>query len=362
MDSFGTYTIYLNYIKHNVLTYKKIDPKSKICAVVKANAYGIGVKNVVPAVENYVDYFAVANIIEAREVRALTQKPILILNYVPLDCIAECIKKHFEISVSTLSQAKKLKRKSHDGKINVHLAVDTGMHRLGFDSLTEFERTLQFINGSKNIVLAGIFSHIYNAKSKTETIKQNRIFMQYIDIAKKHFDLSQIIVHMLASEGAVKYPQFRYNMVRLGILLYADFLHNGVFKDAIAITSKIIAIKTVKVGDCVGYNKKFIAKKETNIAIVPVGYADGFFRCFYKRGAFIVNKKLCLVVGNICMDMLALDLGKMKARVGDKVVLLGNNNKATIKVADIASWQQTICYEVLTNIKQNRFKIIKKQA
>ena len=359
MNSFCTYKVLLNNIQKNLKTYKKIDGKSKICAVVKANAYGLGVQNVVPKIESLVDCFAVANFQEAAEVEKLTNKKIIILNFVPKDLIGACAEKSFQISVSNFAQLLWLRKCLKNQKIDVHLAVDTGMHRIGFDNTFEFEKSLKYIKKHKNISIVGIFSHIFNAKCQKDTQKQNAVFQKYLEVLSKHFDTKSITKHLLASEGAVRYPELRYDMVRLGILLYANFDGKN-FCDAVELKTKIIAIKNLEKGDSVGYCKKFVAKKKTKIGVVPIGYADGVLRCTMKKGYVLYNGKFCKIVGNVCMDMFAVDLTDTNAKVGDNITLIGKSKSEQIFLSDVARWQNTICYEILTNIKQNRLNVITK--
>lgn len=360
MNSFGEYTVLQSSVVKNLIEYKKIDSKSKICAVVKANAYGLGVQNVVPKIESMVDCFAVANFDEAVEVSKLTNKKIIILNFVPKDKIFDCAKLGFQISVSSYSQLLLIKKYSKNQKIEIHLAVDTGMHRIGFDNLHEFTNSLKFIKNNKNIAIFGIFSHIFNAKSVKDTKKQNTVFQEYLIALAKYFDATKITKHLLASEGAIKYPMYRYDMVRLGILLYANFDNGNRFCDSIELRSKIIAIKNLKIGDTVNYNKKYVATKNTKVAIIPIGYADGLLRNMTKKGFVLVSDKLCKIVGSVCMDMIAVDISQTNSKIGDTVTIIGKSKTNKISLCDVAKWQNTICYEVLTNIKQKRFNIMTK--
>ena len=358
MNSFSEYTILQKNIVNNLLAYKKVDSKSKICAVVKANAYGLGVQNVVPKIDNLVDCFAVANFQEALQVSKLTSKKIIILNFVPKDKIFECAELGFQISVSSFSQLLQIRKCLKNQKIDIHLAVDTGMNRIGFDNIKEFKKTLKITKNNQKINIVGIFSHIYNSRNKIDTQNQNIIFDKYSHLLAQHFDATKITRHLLASESAVKYPKYRYDMVRLGILLYANYDNGTNFCDAIELKSKIIAIKNLNVGECFGYGKKFVATKKTKLAIIPIGYADGILRNLKKNGYVLCKDKFCKIVGNVCMDMLAVDVTETTAKIGDAVILIGKSKTKQISLCDVAKWQNTICYEVLTNIKQNRLNTI----
>ena len=165
-------------------------------------------------------------------------------------------------------------------------------------------------------------------------------------------------------------------MIRLGIVLYGgleinydpvqygeskgdrEYKTKFMFKPSISIKSKIIAINNVKKGECVGYCKNYIAKKNMVVATIPLGYADGIFRNFSKKGKVLINGKKCKVVGNICMDMFMVDITNIKAKIFDEVILIGKDKLGnTITLNEFASYCDTISYEVLTNIKQMRFNI-----
>ena len=361
MKSFSDYTISLSNIKQNLLAYKKIDSKSKICAVVKANAYGIGLKNVVPTIDKFVDYYAVACFIEAKKLRLLTTKPILILNFTPTKNIAFCQKNNISISVSNLVQVNLIAQNTSSNlpKIKLHLAINSGMNRIGFDNHAEFKQTIKAILSSKNMQIDGIFTHLYNAKNKIDCKQQISIFMQYLAILKKYIDVSKIIKHTSSSLPATNFKNFRFDMVRLGIMLFASIKNNAKIKtlDAINIKSKIINVYKLQPGQSVGYNKGFVAKKPLTIGTVPLGYADGIMRVISKKGYVLCCGRPCKILGNICMDMFMIDLTNTNAKLFDTVTIVGRDKKHTISLNRIAKFCNTIDYEILTNIKQNRFNI-----
>lgn len=343
------------------MEYKKVDNLSKVCAVVKADGYGIGAKNVVHAIDDYVDFYAVACFVEAAKLRKLTKKNILVLNTVRSQTLKFCADSNISISLYSFDQAVEIAKQKKIEKIKVHIAINTGMNRVGFSSVEEFEKTLKYIKSNKSkIVVEGIFTHFYNAASEADTKKQYRIFMQYLNVLAKYYDASKIIKHACASLAAVKYSSFRLDMVRLGILLYGDIDESNILslKPVLKIKSKVVGVTNVKAGQSVGYGKGFVAKNNLIVATVPLGYADGIMRAFAKSGTVCVNGNKCKVAGNICMDMFMIDVTEKGVHVGDTVEIIGKNQTA----GDIASCCNTISYEILTNIKKNRFnvKIIKK--
>ena len=366
MKNFGEYVIKLNTMKSNAKIYKEKIGDKKICAVVKADAYGIGIENVVPQIESFVDAFAVANFDEAKKAQKYSNKQIFILNFVPLQNLGECQNCNFCISVSSFQELKSIvcvlkKNKTSCGmQQKISFAINTGMNRLGFSDVAEFERCLRYAKKNKKYILPiSIFSHIYNSQSKRLSTIQNCIFMQYLKVFKKHFDISKIAIHLLASEASLRYPNFAYDMTRPGILLYCNFDGKSIFEDTIEVHSKIVAINKVMAGKSVGYGQNFIAKKNMVVATIPIGYADGIFRSYSKNGKLLCHGKFCKIVGNICMDMLMIDISNVAdAKLFDKVTLVGKNGKKEISIFQMSRWCGTIPYEILTSLKKTRFDIL----
>lgn len=356
MKSFSDYIVITKNIRHNLFEYKKIDTISKICAVVKADGYGIGSENVVCAIDDDVDFYAVACFGEAERLRKLTQRKILVLNKVKKDMIEQCSKKDISISISSFYELKKIISLNLQRKVKIHLAINTGMNRIGFANLNEFCKAVIYIKQHLDkIDVEGIFTHIYNATNFSDSKTQICIFNQYLNILSQYFELDKIIKHASASLGAVKYPEFRFDMVRLGILLYGDLEenHNLNLKQVLNVKSKIINIARIKKGESVGYGKNYIAKKNMTVATIPLGYADGIFRSISKKGYVKVRNQFCKIVGNICMDMFMIDVTNKNVKLGDIVTVLDDTITANI----LAEYADTISYEILTNIKKNRFNL-----
>ena len=376
MKSFSNYIINSNAIRHNFKQCKKLLTGTKICVVVKANAYGIGANVVVKQLDDLTDYYAVACFLEAERLRELTDKPILTLNFVDISQIDFCVKNYISITIASLFQLQKVIKflnnkneaqkeiiKSYGG-LKIHFAINTGMNRIGFNSINEFYQSVILLKKCSYLQLEGIFTHFYYAESLRDTEQQNRIFMQYLNLLKLHFDMSKIIVHAANSIAALRYKKYNYDMVRLGIVLYGGLKlkaknnYSLNFKDVVSIKSKIIAVRKIKRGDAVGYNKSFVAKKDMTIATIPLGYADGIFREFALKGKVLISGKKCKVVGNICMDMFMVDISNIEAKIFDEVVLIGNDKFGNcITLLEFANFCNTISYEVLTNVKRSRFNV-----
>lgn len=360
MKSFSNYIVNTGAILHNIRAYKKINNSAKICAVVKADGYGLGVKNFVPKIQHKVDFFAVACFVEAIALRKITNKPILILNYVQPENLQVCANKNLSITIFSKTQLKQALKNVKNGILKIHFAINTGMNRIGFCSLQNFKYCFCKAKIAKNIKIEGLFTHFYNSTNKKHTHEQFCIFKHFVAFAKKNSN-QNILVHAAASDASFMYPQFAFDMVRLGICLYGYGETKTKLQLALSIVSKIINITKVKKGQSVGYGKNFVAKRNMLVATVPLGYADGILRSYAKKGCVIVNNKFCKIVGNICMDMFMCDVTKAKAAVGTNVTLLGVSKKGlAISAQDIAKSCNTISYEVLTNIKQNRFNVIVK--
>src|SRR5574344_315223 len=198
--SFNKYVVNLKNIRHNLLEYKKIDKKLKICAVVKANGYGVGAENVVKSIDSLVQFYAVACFYEAIDLRKETLKPILILNTVQKDCIKDCIKNDISVSISNFFDVKNFCKVVDDKPLKIHLAINTGMNRIGFKDIDKFEKTLKYLKKHKGkFFIEGIYTHIYNYTNKYDTNKQIRIFMQFLKVLQKYFDITKIIKHALSS-------------------------------------------------------------------------------------------------------------------------------------------------------------------
>ena len=360
MVNFSDYIINIKNLKHNVEKVRQICCNKKVCAVVKADGYGIGITNFVNQIEDIVDMFAVATFGEALEVRKLTSKPILILNFVPANCLCLCAENNLIVSVYSMEHLKQIKKHTSNRCLKVQIAINSGMNRIGVNNLQELEKMLQYIETNKLIVnINGIFTHFYKAANAAETQKQFQIFMQYVKLLKKRY--KNIIAHCSASVATVKYKKYMLDMVRLGIYMYGAEKCNSVnFKPVVEVKSRVIDIKEIKKGENVGYEKKFIAPKKMTIATIPLGYADGIFRNYAKKGRVLIKGEYCKIVGNICMDMFMVDVSNLDVSVGDNVVLIGSQKSKKIEMTDVAKACGTISYEILTSLNKNRFNVVLK--
>lgn len=348
--------ISLENIKYNFTQIKNYVNKTKIMCVVKANAYGHGIVEVAKTL-NEADYFAVATLNEAILLRLnnITQ-PILLLGFFDINSIDKIIENDITISIYDLETAEKISNicLKLNKTVKIHIKIDTGMSRLGFCSDCDIYNTIQKINSLNSFYIEGIYSHFAVADDdfkEVETLKQANLFA---DIIKKLENLGIFIEfkHISASSGIISYPQFNFNMVRAGIVLYGynpTLQKNIDLKPSMTVFSTIAQIKNIKKDDFISYGHTFCAKNDMKIAIVTIGYADGYFRANSNSAYILVNGKKAPIVGRICMDMCMVDISEISdTKIGDKVVIFGYFNENILLGADkVSDFSNTIPYEIL---------------
>lgn len=318
----------------NVKQVKKNNPNSLICAMVKANAYGVGQKQVVQILNEYVDYFGVACFFEAKNIKRLTNKKILIVGALEKGVIDKC----FSYTCHCLEDVEYLIKK--DIKLNIHLKVNTGMNRFGFKNIKDFNLALQKIKHSK-LNLEGVFTHFATSDGYVE-VQYNK-FKKFLYVLKKQN--LKAIIH--ADNSVVEETRnHNLNMVRIGFNLYN--LNNEKYSSVVEIKSKIVQINYVQKNELVGYNKNFIADRRLKVAIIPIGYADGF-DLRYIGFNLIINSKPCKVL-NICMDCFMLDVSSLKIKKGDSVYILNKQNS----LKRYSLYSKLSEYQVMTNFSKIR--------
>ena len=295
---------------NNIKQVKTNNPNSLICAMVKANAYGVGAKQVVKTICNYVDFFGVACFFEAENLRKLTNKNILIVAPVKENEIKE------EYSYSCGSLEELLNFIKTDKPIKVHLKINSGMNRYGFKDVKKFKFALELLKQSK-LTFEGLFTHFATIDDFVN--KQFKTFKKFVKIAKQS-GFSPI----LHTDNSTVNAKFNHNldMVRIGFNLFNNN-ENG-FLSVVNIKSEVVDIQNVKSGETVGYNNRFCAQKDIRVAIVPVGYADGFDLSCIGFSLFIKNTP-CKVL-NVCMDCFMVDVSNVDVKKGDNVFILNNIN------------------------------------
>ena len=337
----------LNALEEN---FNKI-PKP-VCCVVKADAYGHGAVVISKYLEKFgASYLAVSNIEEAIEIRnGGVKTPIVILGYTPTCCSKELAIYNIEQCVYSLEFAKALNEDAikNNVRIKIHIKIDTGMGRIGFqyhDKHNELEEALESCKLS-NLIPHGIFMHFAKSDEGINDYTKNQY--QCFIKATRYLESNGVKfnVHHCANSGAIlDYQDYHLDMVRAGVILYgvnpSPLEHH--FKYVLTLKSRVSHVKTVFKGDSVSYNGLFVAEKDTRIATIPVGYADGF--CRESTGTYVmINGKKATVIGRVCMDQMMVISDD--AKVGDEVIIYGEG----ITVCDVARYNKTSPYKVLCDI------------
>jgi alanine racemase len=339
----------LNYFR------SKLKPETKVICMVKAFAYGSGAVEVSRTLQHHrCDYLAVAVADEGAELRRQGIRiPIMVMNPevggfgMIIDNNLEPEIYNFRILKAFSSEVEKLGLTDYP----IHIKIDTGMHRLGFEP-EEIKSLIEFIKQNPHIKIRSVFSHLSAAddpKFDTFTKHQVEIFKSCSELITNSFT-HKIFRHILNSSGTERFPEFQFEMVRLGIGHYGiSSIPNMKLKTVCSLKTIIIQKKHIPAGESIGYSRKGISSKERIIGILPIGYADGYDRKLGNGvGEVFVNGSKAKIVGNICMDLCMIDITDIKANEGDVVELFGEN----ISIQEIAHKLNTITYEVLTGISR----------
>ena len=353
--------------------------KNLIC-VIKDNAYGLGIENILPILlENKCDYFAVAYIEEAVKIQKLLENlklknqngkiKVMALNYVKPENVGDAIRNNIELTVFNFSQLldylKILDEFFENMTLKIHIKVNSGMNRLGFDKneileLVKIVKKYNLNNKSKNrLEIISIFSHISDAENQAETEKQVEKYEKILKIFSQN-NVRYKYSHLQASPLLFKYgKKYNYDFARIGMALYGmEPLSTDVgLLDVITVKSKIINIRNVKKNDKVSYGSKGIVKHDSKIGIVAIGYAHGLQKQIENsnKAYILVNGQKAKIIGEICMDMIFVDLTDIEnVEVNDEVVIVGsqknieNGITKRITLRQVAKWAGTIQDDVLT--------------
>ena len=353
--------------------------KNLIC-VIKDNAYGLGIENILPILlENKCDYFAVAYIEEAVKIQKLLENlklknqngkiKVMALNYVKPENVGNAIRNNIELTVFNFSQLidylKILDDFFENMTLKIHIKVNSGMNRLGFDKneileLVKIVKKYNLNNKSKNrLEIISIFSHISDAENQAETEKQVEKYEKILKIFSQN-NVRYKYSHLQASPLLFKYgKKYNYDFARIGMALYGmEPLSTDVgLLDVITVKSKIINIRNVKKNDKVSYGSKGIVKHDSKIGIVAIGYAHGLQKQIENsnKAYILVNGQKAKIIGEICMDMIFVDLTNIEnVKMNDEVVIIGSQKNAEngivekITLRQMARWAKTIQDDVLT--------------
>lgn len=345
----------LNAMVNNLNYFKsKLQPGVKLMVMVKAFAYGSGSEEVANLLQYHqVDYLGVAYTDEGVDLRKNhITLPIMVMNPTE-ESFATLLEHKLEPEIYSIKLLKALVAFLDGRTCRIHLKIDTGMHRLGFDN--DLEQALSLLKANRNIQVVSVFSHLAGSdEAEHDAFSQQQVN----DFTTKYQQLvSELQVkplrHVLNSPGILRFPSYQFDMVRLGIGLYGVNPTEekiGALKPVATLKTVISQIKKIPVGESVGYSRRGKATHNMTLATIAIGYADGFSRAFSRGvGSVLIHGKRAPVVGNVCMDMTMVDITEIPdAQEGDEVIVFGKE----LPIQEVARQINTIAYEILTSTSE----------
>lgn len=360
----------LKALRHNFRQLKKTaGKKTGLLAVIKADAYGHGLVEAAKVLNKEdVVYFGVSSIVEGITLRGLgVRKPILLFGNILKSYIPDLFKYRLTATVSTLSLARAINAYAQKTKkyIPVHIKVDTGMGRLGIWQEEAFE-LIQDISRLPYLHLEGIYTHFSVADTNREFTKQQICRFARLIQALELQGIVFLYIHAANSAGLVDYPGTIFNLARPGLMLYGLYPDERLkkkihLKPVMSIKSKITFLKEILKGRSVSYGRTYIANGKRKIATLPIGYNDGYLRCFSNQAFVLVNGQRCPVAGRVTMDQIMIDVTKAgKVQEGTEVVILGVQQKSVVSADELAEKAGTINYEIVCSLGNRLPRIYKK--
>ncbi len=352
-----TAQVKLEAIQNNYNHIKSLVGDARVMAVVKADAYGHGACEIAQKLEKLgCSDFAVACLSEAQELRIAGIKGnILILGPTDAKLINEVIEGNFIQTIDSLDYAKALAKR---GRVRVHIKVDTGMSRLGIychseSYISPCADEISSIASLENISIEGIFTHFADSDGEGEqfTRWQYKMFTALLsELESRNINVGTR--HCCNSAATIRYPEMHLDMVRAGIILYglmpSENIKDENIRPAMRLSARVCAVHTLKAGDCVSYGCGYRAKCDTRVAVIAIGYADGFSRVYSGKELIRINGKSFATVGRICMDMCMVDIGlDFECSVRDEAVIFESSED----IDKLASALGTINYEILCSLK-----------
>lgn len=346
----------LNALSNNLRVFRKaIDPDAKIIGVVKANAYGHGLVETARAVWTAgADILAVATMDEAAALRvAKIRAPILVLSYIDPSDFRRMI--DFDVTATVYNFQTALKISQEAIKLNkwakVDLKIDTGMNRFGVTP-TEAVDFYQKVFSLEHIKITGIHSHFTDGGNR-EFVKEQLNQMQNVLFSFQRVGIVPPLVHMAATEATLKFPETHFGAIRPGLGLYGYCGFNDPnceLQPVLELKTVIAQIRRVGRGETIGYMREFMAEKPMKIAVLPIGYSDGYPRSLTNKGEVLVSTKRAKVVGRVCMNITMVDVTGISCNEGDEVVLIGSQGSGKVYADEVAAWAGTNPHEILSRL------------
>lgn len=356
-------TVNLDAIYMNVANLKANTKKgTKVIAVIKTDGYGHGAVPVARTIDELVDGYAVATIDEGVNLRKNgIDKPICILGYTHESQFDRVVKYDIRPAVFELESAKKLSEVAvkMGTKAKIHIAIDTGMSRIGFRPDEESVDVIEKINNLEGIELEGIFTHFFASDEcdKNSAYNQYKIFEDMIGkIEKRGINIK--VKHCSNSAAIIDMPDVNMDCVRAGIAMYGMYPSEEVDKSkvklypAMELKSHVVYVKDIEAGTGVSYGATFVADKKMRIATIPVGYGDGYRRSLSGKGSVIIKGKRAPILGRVCMDQFMVDVTDIpEVKAGDIVTLMGTDRDEAISAEELADMaKETFNYELVCDL------------
>lgn len=358
---------------HNFKALKSITKNTKIVAVIKGNAYGHGQNEVAKILEPYADYFQVNSFLELKLLRKISKKKTFVLGYIQKNDLRDAMKLGCILSVFSIEKLKEINSIALNLKIKqeIHASIDAYLGREGFlkEELNQF---FEEVKKYKNIKLTGMYAHFANIEDTnnfTHAKKQINKYAEAIKLAEK-FDFKNLQTHISATSGLLVYETNKSinTFVRLGIGIYGlwpsehiKYLYKNKLelKPVMQWKTKVAQVKNLPAGHTVGYGLTHMTYEPTKIAVIPVGYADGYDRGLSSIGKVLIGGTKCKILGRVAMNMFVVDVNHLKdISIEDEVVLIGKQGKEEITAEEIAQKIDSINYEVVTRLGSLIPKII----
>ena len=359
-------TIYIDKsaILHNLQEYRQAYPELEFAPVLKSNAYGHSLVSVARILDSQrLPFLIVDSYYEARLVRDNNiQTPILIIGYVEPQIMIKSRLDKISFCITSLEQLRGLSYSKN--RLNLHLKIDTGMHRQGIMS-SELDEAISIIKQNPNLNLQGIASHLADAdNSKSQSVKnqlkqwsqiQKRLTQEFPNITYTHISATAGVIHTKSDST--------HNLARLGLGLYGISIINNPkvnLRPALSMQTIISGVKSIKKGDSVGYNNTFIAPRDMLIATIPAGYAEGVDRRLSNIGQIEVKGILCPIIGRVSMNITTIDISNVpQVKLGAIVTIISNDDSSPISISNIAKACQTIPYEILVHIPAHLRRVLR---
>ncbi|MEZ7497795.1 alanine racemase [Flavobacterium sp. Arc3] len=348
--------------------------KVQISCVVKGNAYGHGVKEIVTmAYANGITHFSVFDVQEAKTVKEELENKatVMVMGLVQdedMEWVVDNNVEFFVFDKARLTKAAKTAKKLNKKAI-VHIEVETGMHRTGFEK-NELNAVIAFLRKEKeHILFKGLCTHYAGAESIANYYRVDKQIKRFDDIYQYlcKIDLKPEIKHSACSAASIMFPETRMDMVRIGIIQYGLWPSPEVFVNylstkknkidplqrVITWKSKIMSVKKVKIGEFIGYGTSFLAERNMKVAVIPIGYSHGYSRSLSNQGRVLINGQRCIVVGSVNMNMMTVDVTNIESvKKDDEAVLIGSQSDLSVSVASFSDYSNQLNYELLTRISK----------